>query len=377
MTSWLNESCCHGNVTITVSPLRAEPAAALKSSSGVEKNAPFCQNLVVLATITAEGKSTVPYTGHVQQHGTIMGLSQRIRKRLSLRLHEKIIRVGIQQSMMVIGGILSAVGYVFFQVPYKIAAGGVAGLGIIFFEFTGFPVGYFYLLANVPLFIVGFALLGRWSFIWSSLVAVLVFSLASEALIYLIPAWGITFPLTEDKLLASIYAGVLYGVGCGLIYRFGGTIGGSSIIARIIYNKTGFPMSQSYLYTDLAIILCAGFVFSMEIALLALVTLVLVGIFSDFVLEGSSQTRTLMIITEHPAPIRDAIMHELRRGVSHWEVIGGYSGKKRTMLYLTVLRSRIYDVKFILSRIDPEAFVVVGVSQQTWGGFNAARLKDK
>ncbi|MCB2215189.1 YitT family protein [Desulfofustis glycolicus] len=304
-----------------------------------------------------------------------MRISQRIRDKLTLSTREKIIRIGVQQSMMVIGGILSALGYVVFQVPYKIAAGGIAGLGIIVNEFTGVPVGAFFLVANIPLFILGYYFLGRWSFVWSSIVAVVVFSVATELFTYYIPIWDPSFPLTDDVLLAAIYAGVLYGIGSGLVYRFGGTVGGTSITARIIYNKTGFPMSQSYLATDLVIILLAGITFSMEVALLALITLVLVGIFSDFVLEGISQTRTVTIITEHPGPIRDAIMHELRRGVSHWEVTGGYSGKSRTMLYLTVLRSRIYDVKFITSRVDPQAFVVVGVSQQTWGGYNARRAK--
>lgn len=66
-----------------------------------------------------------------------------------------------------------------------------------------------------------------------------------------------------------------------MIYRYGGTIGGTSITARIIYNKTGFPLSQSYLYTDLAIIALAGVVFTMETALLAALTLILVGLFSE------------------------------------------------------------------------------------------------
>jgi len=108
--------------------------------------------------------------------------------------------------------------------------------------------------------------------------------------------------------------------------------------------------------------------------LLAIITLVLVGLFSDYVMEGSSQTRTVTIISKNPKPIREAIMYELHRGVSCWDIVGGYSGEQRTMLFLTVLRSRIYDVKFIVSRIDPDAFVVVGVSQQTWGGYNAKKL---
>jgi uncharacterized membrane-anchored protein YitT (DUF2179 family) len=303
-----------------------------------------------------------------------MQLPSAVRRKLAMNPGAMILRFSWQQSMISLGALISALGYVVFQLPYNIAAGGVTGLGIIVNHWTGLSVGIFFLLVNIPLFVLGYLVLGRWRFVWSSSLAVLVFALASDLMARLLPEWMNDYPVTADPLLACVYAGILFGLGTGLIYRYGGTIGGTSITARIIYNKTGFPLSQSYLFTDLLIIALAGMVFNLETALLALLTLILVGLFSDFVLEGTSQMRTLMIITEKPGPIRDAIMYELQRGVTHWEVTGGYSQKKRTLLYLTALRSRIYDVKYIIARIDPEAFMVVGVSQQTWGGYNAPKI---
>jgi uncharacterized membrane-anchored protein YitT (DUF2179 family) len=297
-----------------------------------------------------------------------------VKRKLILKPRAMILRFGWQQIMIAAGAGLAALAYVVFQLPFNIAAGGVSGLGIIVHHWTGFSVGLFFLLMNIPLFVLGFYLLGRWRFVWSSSLAVLVFAFACEFFARKLPFWMDVYPVTSEPLLACIYAGILYGLGTGLIYRYGGTIGGTSVTARIIYNKTGFPLSQSYLFTDLAVIALAGLVFSMEAALLAALTLILVGLFSDFVLEGTSQMRTLMIITEKPEPIRQAIIYELQRGVTQWEVTGGYSQKKRTMLYLTALRSRIYDIKYIVARIDPEAFMVVGVSQQTWGGYNAPRI---
>ena len=84
-----------------------------------------------------------------------------------------------------------------------------------------------------------------------------------------------------------------------------------------------------------------------------------------------------MIITKNPEPLRYAIINELNRSVTMWQGTGGYSGEDRTLLYLTVLRSRVYDVKFIINRIDPDAFMVVGVSQQTWGGYTLKKKKSK
>lgn len=304
-------------------------------------------------------------------------LPERVRQKITLDTRAMIVRTVWQQLMIAVGAALSALGYTVFQVPFNIAAGGVTGLGIIANHLTGFPVSAFFLLINIPLFVLGYYQLGRWRFVWSSLTAVMVFTAATETFVRYLPEWMDAYPITQDALLAAIYAGALFGIGTGMIYRFGGTIGGTSITARIIYNKTGYPMSQSYLYTDLVIILAAGLLFSLETALLAIVTLVLVGLFSDFVLEGTSQTRTVSIITEKPDAVRHAVMYELQRGVSYWEVTGGYSQKTRTMLFFTALRSRIYDIKFVVSRVDPDAFMVVGISQQTWGGYNAPKIRQR
>ena len=264
---------------------------------------------------------------------------------------------------------------VLFQMPYNLAAGGVSGLGIIVNTLTGFSPGLFYFVANIPLFILGFFTLGRWRFLFTSTLAVLVFSGATEFFIINMPTVFAQFPITENKLLATIYSGLLVGIGSGIIYRFGGTIGGTSIITRIIYNKSGFPMSQSGLYVDVVIIALAGFVFDWETSLLAFLALLIAGMSADFALEGASQMRTLMIVTKNPEPLRYAIINELHRGVTMWQARGGYSGEERTLLYLTVLRSRVYDVKFIVNRIDPDAFMVVGVSQQTWGGYTLKKKK--
>ncbi len=297
-------------------------------------------------------------------------LKETVHQKLESPGWKKILRISNQQLAIALGGVLNAFAYVLFQMPYNLAAGGVSGLGIIVNTLTGFSPGLFYFTANIPLFILGFFTLGRWRFLFTSTLAVVVFSGTTEFFIVYMPTVFTQFPITESKLLVTIYSGLLIGIGTGIIYRYGGTIGGTSIIARIIYNKTGFPMSQSSLYVDVVIIAIAGIVFDWETALLAFLALLIAGMSADFAMEGASQMRTLMIVTKHPESLRYAIINELHRGVTMWQVKGGYSGEELSLLYLTVLRSRVYDVKFIINRIDPDAFMVVGVSQQTWGGYS-------
>ena len=274
-----------------------------------------------------------------------------------------------RQSQIVIGSLVAAFGFTLFQIPFQLAAGGVSGIGIIVHHFTQFPIGMTVLALNIPLMILGFFHLGRWRFVISTVLSVLCFSFGTDLFNIYLPSLIKEWPITEDLLLGSIYAGVLSGIGMGIIYRAGGTMGGTSIPACILHDRLGFPLSQSYLYTDGVIILLAGMVFRWEVALLATLTLVLSGIITDFVLEGISQVRTVTIVTKKPDDVRWAIIYQLRRGVSLWSIEGGYSKSLRTMVFCTVLRSRVTDLKYAIAKVDPEAFIVIGVAQQVVGGY--------
>ena len=306
-----------------------------------------------------------------------MKVPGKVRRKLEIPTRTKVRRLFWSQGMIAVGAMTSALAYAIFQVPFKLAAGGVSGLGIIINHYTGISVGMLFLLLNIPLLIWGFFQLGRWAFLASSVLAVVSFSVMADVFTYYIPRVMDNYPITDDLLLASIYAGILYGVGMGLIYRAGGSVGGTSVPARILHNKTGFPMSQAFMFTDLAVIVLAGFVFWWELALLAFLTLLLSGMVTDFVTEGSSQVRTAMIITRIPETVRWGLMKELGRGVSMWNVTGGYTGQDRTMIYCTVRRSQVVDLKFAMQRLDPDAFMVVGVVQQAWGGTGFASLRDR
>ncbi|QAR34407.1 YitT family protein [Geovibrio thiophilus] len=286
-----------------------------------------------------------------------------------------ILRFAYNQFLIILGSILAAFGYVVFQVPFQIAAGGISGLAIIINEYSGLTVGMLYFLFNIPLLVVGYYQLGGLKFIFSTINSVITFSAASDLFVRLLPVYMDVFPLSQDLLLNCIYAGVSVGLGAGIIYRAGGSMGGTSIPARILQKRMGFPLSQSYLYTDMIVIVLAGFVFSWEKAMLALLTLLLGGMASDFVLEGVSQVRIAWIITDNPKVMSRTLMAELQRGVSMWQMTGAYSDTERTMIYCTVRRSQVSDLKFLVAAIDPKAFLVIGTAQQAWGGTGFTHLK--
>lgn len=278
------------------------------------------------------------------------------------------VRLEVQRFfIMMVGVVIAAFAYSLFQVPYDIAAGGIGGLGIIVNHFTGWPVGRLYLVMNIPLFVLGYFHLGRWPFVIRTVLAVLIFSIATDLFITYAPTFLSVYPLTNDVLLSAIYAGLVGGVGGGLVYRASSTIGGTGILGRIIQQKTGVPLSQVYLYTDGVIVLTAGLVFGWEIALYALLTLFLSGIASDYTLEGPSNVRTATIITNAPHIVAEALMNELGRGVSQWQITGSYTGEARSMLMCTVYRPQVNDLKRTISQSDPNAFVTIGVAHQALG----------
>lgn len=269
--------------------------------------------------------------------------------------------------LMVVGAGMVAFAYAMFQVPYNIAAGGVSGISIILNHFMGWPVGLLYWLLNLPLLVLGFFYLGRWDFLLRTLVASTIFSIATDFFVAYMPQWLSQYPLTNDLLLTTIYGGIVGGIGGGLIYRSGGTMGGTGIIGRIIQMKTGQPLSQVYFYTDGFTIILAGVVFGWNIALYGFLMLFLNGLASDYTLEGPSSARTATIITNHPQAVIDELMVHLHRGVSYWEVTGGFTGQKRFLVQTTVTRPQVGEVKRAVARIDPEAFLTIGVSHEAMG----------
>ena len=210
------------------------------------------------------------------------------------------------------GALLQALAMRMFLIPANLISGGVSGIAQLINHYTHWPIGLMILIGNVPLFIIGWRYLGGPRFALRTALAVATYSILVDALAFYIPAEGVV----NDLVLNCLYGAVLSGVGLGLVYRGKGTSGGSDILGRILNDKIGITISQAYLITDSAIILLAGFVFTWENALYALVVTYVSGLAAEMVLKGSDIFRTAMIITSKPQEATQKIMDELGRGVT-------------------------------------------------------------
>jgi uncharacterized membrane-anchored protein YitT (DUF2179 family) len=289
-----------------------------------------------------------------------------VRKRDFLMNHENKNWHTIRDYILILAGtLLQAVSLRLFMVPAQLANGGLSGISQLINHFTNWSIGLMVFIGNIPLFVFGWRQLGGLRFAIRTLVAVLAYSIFTEAVFWLpfFPKSGIT----NDLVLNSLYGAVLNGIGYGLVYRAQATSGGSDILARILNRWRGIPMTQSYLMTDALVILTAGFVFGWQKALYAIIVLYVSGLVADSTLEGVGTVRTAMIITKNGKEVADRVLSEMGRGMTILEGTGAYTGEARPTLYCVVTRSEVQRLKTIIQETDPHAFMVIGMAHEALG----------
>lgn len=285
---------------------------------------------------------------------------------------EKLAHEAHRMLLLIAGVSIVSFGFVTFQVPHNLSAGGVTGTALVAnYYFDGLSIGLTYWLLNLPLLVLGFFKLGRWQFLGKTLLASTLFAVMTDVFTAVLPTLFITFPVTDDLLLSAVFTAIVGGYGGGMIFKAGGTMGGTGVIGRIIQRKTGQPLSQVYFYTDGLIILLSALVFGFEMSLYGFLMLFLYGIASDYAMEGPSRTRTATIVTDKKDEVSAAIQAQLNRGVSFWEITGGYSNQGHYMVYCTLLRSQVDELKETIATVDADAFVTIGMSHDAIGtGFS-------
>lgn len=250
-----------------------------------------------------------------------------------------------------LGTAVIAVAFNMFLVPNRIAAGGISGLGVVFFYLLDLPVGITILLINLPLFMLAARYLG-WRFLPRGLFGAFSLSILVETLAFL-PA------VTRDLLLASLYGGVAMGVGVAIIFRAGGSTGGTVLAAQLLNKVFGFTTGQSLLGVDSLVVVLAGVVFSLELAMYALIALFVSSRVIDLVQEGSSNSKAALIISDHTEIIVQRILSELDRGATILAGKGAYTNSPREMVLTVVTQSEVPRLKALVHAADNKAFVVV------------------
>ncbi len=264
-----------------------------------------------------------------------------------------------------LGCVITAAAINIFLVPFKIAPGGVAGIATVIYYLSSekMPVGTTMLILNIPLFILGFRLIGKRFFI-RTLAATVLLSAAIDGLEPLTDYFADLVKLESanmDLLLYSLFGGFLMGVGLGFVFRSGATTGGTDLAAKIVNHFTpAFTMGQVLLIIDSLVIVFAAAAFkSFQLAMYAMVTLFIASRVIDTMLEGVNFAKALFIISDRSDEIAQKILSSLDRGVTSLEGTGMYTGKNRQVLFCVVQRSQLPVLKKLVKEIDSDAFLIL------------------
>lgn len=256
---------------------------------------------------------------------------------------------------MAIGAFFAAFALEVFFVPNQLIDGGTVGVAMILAKVFGqkyLPV--LLLISNLPFIYLAYRSIGK-VFLWHMLFATLVFVGSLVAIRQLIP-----LEFKGEALEVVVIGGAILGIGIGLIIRYGGCVDGSEILGIIINRRTGFTVGSVVLVCNVFVFGTAGLVFQdWHPPLLSLITYIVVVKIMDAVIVGLDETKSVLIISSKSKAIADAIMHELGLGLTIMYGRGGFSGDEREILYVIAERLQLAELKELIHREDPSAFIAI------------------
>ncbi len=266
-------------------------------------------------------------------------------------------------SLLLIGSLIYGIGTYMFVVPANIAPGGASGIALMVNFVTGLPVGILTLVLNVPLLVLAWFYLSR-KFAVSTAITTAVCSFVLDFIVPLfVPVYA------GDRLLCSLYGGVLVGAGMALIFIAGSTTGGTDILGYILQKKRPhMSIGRALMIVDGVILAVSIFVFgNIEAALFGLISLYVQTKVIDAIIYGGEVGSMATIITSNPDGITEKVISELDRTATLLPAKGAYSRKDTNVLLCTVRKSQFSLLKKIVYEADPNAFVMVTETSEVFG----------
>ncbi|NOU97528.1 DUF2179 domain-containing protein [Paenibacillus sp. LMG 31456] len=260
---------------------------------------------------------------------------------------------------ILLGTAIYAFGLHYFVISNELMEGGITGIALLLNYIFQFPPSISTLVINVPLFLLGWKFLGKETMFYS-IIGTVSLSLFLWIMEWLIQhKWLVPFRTEHDYFLVTAYAGLTLGIGLGLVFRYGGTTGGSDIIARIGQKWKGWSMGQVILLFDGLVIGTAFFFIPKEKILYTLVAVFITTKVIDIIIEGAYAARAFTIITDHAEELVTMISEQTDRGATIIPAIGGYSRQNKNVVYCVVYRQEMKRLKDLTRSIDPHAFIII------------------
>ena len=271
---------------------------------------------------------------------------------------------------MILGCISYALSLRMFLIPLKIVGGGVSGAASLIEILTSIPAGYFIFAINIPILIMGYRLMGL-KFTIRCLITTA--SLSAFTNLFGIEFFDFLQGITTSPLLASLYGGILQGIGIGLFIKFEMSSGGTELLGRITYHVIPvFSIAVHAAFFDgLVVILGAIFLENLENILYALILIFVSARVSDIIVLGLNKAKLCYVITTKAEEIADFLIHHSPRGITLLRGEGMYSKTEKGVLLTCVKNHQIQSLKNSVKSIDENAFVIVSEATEVYGkGFH-------
>ena len=262
--------------------------------------------------------------------------------------------------LITLGAVMMGVGLEIFLVPNNVIDGGITGISIMLSYITGWKLGTFLFILNIPFFFIGYKQIGK-TFAFSTLYGIIILSITTT-LLHPVPAF------TQDILLATVFGGIVLGIGVGIVIRYGGSLDGTEILAILFNNKLPFSVGEIILFFNLFILACAGFVFTWDRAMYSLIAYFVAFKMIDITITGLDESKSIWIISDNSKEIGEAIMSRLGRGVTFINGEGAYSGEDKKVIFCVIARLEEAKLKEIVTEYDDRAFLAVADIAEVRGG---------
>lgn len=265
--------------------------------------------------------------------------------------------------ILLVAGCINAFGVTVFLAPVKLYDSGISGTSMLLSQITPeyMSLSVFLLILNIPLFLFGLKKQGV-AFTTYSIFAVAIYSLGSWLITNILPIdVSMVSPLAgEDLLLCALFGGIISGCGSGLTIRYGGAIDGIEVMAVIFAKKLNITVGTFIMIYNVILYIICGFVInSWILPLYSIVTYMAALKTVDFIVEGFDRSKEVMIVTDKPNEINEALLKEFECGTTKIAATGGYSNADKTIIYFVVNRFQISKMRNIVHTIDPKAFVTI------------------
>jgi uncharacterized membrane-anchored protein YitT (DUF2179 family) len=263
--------------------------------------------------------------------------------------------------MIILGSAVSAVAFNLFIIPNKLLSGGISGIALILSYLFNTNTGLMIFIFNIPIFILGYKFVDK-EFVFLSLIGMTAFSTWIEVFSFLRE-----INLVQDVMLSCIYAGVLNGIGLGIVLKNRASQGGIDIIGVIMKKYFSMNIGSTSMMINTCIVIVASFITNLNIAMYTLISMYISSTVLDKVQEGFDQRKSVMIITAKEKQVAEEIFKKLVRGVTYLEGEGAYTGDKKKVIYCIVSLHQLAKLKQMVREIDENAFITVSDTAEVMG----------